>query len=423
MNPTAEHAEHTDPATTKPEGGGKRVGKRVLEYIFAVGLLLLAAYLCKVAIDVRENNQFYEIIGEANDVYNRIVEERGISDYSVDEEGKHAPWWWNQMTLPVAEADDPLGPGRKYRAVLGRAKALSIWDDPLTDETREKVRDWFRKHEDAVAALEKVADTTGYRSCLPYDETPSGVPNVAFLSEPRAGELAFDARVLAARGKLALLDGDVGTAERCLDRIAGLESILLIHPCDAVFAALARSSRVRLFLAGVRDWPDERLEAAAREAEAVRREAQQSLRDWTKTFVLGYTYILCDEPGQYAAMPVGLGQPEDDDSPEETFGDWSNLRRAREHLALLEFYDEIFRAIDRLPDDAEGKEPTPGARAVCDELGAVRDKSKGLVAQILDNTAIPGFKPLWVDARNEAGDILSAVAAERERRGAETAGK
>ena len=40
MNPTAEHAEHTDPATTKPEEGGKRVGKRVLEYIFAVGLLL-----------------------------------------------------------------------------------------------------------------------------------------------------------------------------------------------------------------------------------------------------------------------------------------------------------------------------------------------------------------------------------------------
>ena len=117
MNPTAEHAEHTDPATTKPEGGGKRVGKRVLEYIFAVGLLLLAAYLCKVAIDVRENNQFYEIIGEANDVYNRIVEERGISDYSVDEEGKHAPWWWNQMTLPVAEADDPLGPFTEISSV------------------------------------------------------------------------------------------------------------------------------------------------------------------------------------------------------------------------------------------------------------------------------------------------------------------
>ena len=422
MNPTAEHAEHTDPATTKPEGGGKRVGKRVLEYIFAVGLLLLAAYLCKVAIDVRENNQFYEIIGESNDVYNRIVEERGISDYSVDEEGKRQIWWWNQMTLPVAEADDPLGPGRKYRAVLRGAKVMSIWDDPLTEETRERVREWFRKHGDAVAALEKVAETPGYRSCLPYDETPNGVPNVAFLSEPRAVELAFDARVLAARGKLALLDGDVGTAERCLDRIAGLESILRIHPCDAVFAALARSSRVRLFLAGVRDWPDERLEAAAREAESIRREAQQSLRDWTTTFVLGYTYVFRSR-GEYAAMPVGPGQLADDDSPEETLGDWSSLRRAREHLALLEFCDEIFRAIDRLPDDAEGKEPTPGARAVCDELGAVRDKSKGLVAQILDNTAIPGFKPLWVDARNEAGDILSAVAAERERRGAETAGK
>ena len=392
--------------------------KRTFEYIFAIGLLLFAAYLCKVAVDVRDNNLYYEIMSEAHDKYKQIVEERGISEWDIDAEGNRVAWWWAQMTLPVAEADDPLGPGTKYEAVLSGAKALpSIWDDPVTEETRESVRKWFRKHEDAVAALEKVAETPGYRSCLPYEEMPGGAPNVAFLGEPRAVELVRGAQVLAARGRLALLDGDVGTAERCLDRIAGLESILRIHPCDAIFSGFARSFRVRLFLAGVRDWPVERLDAAAREAETVRREAPQRLRDWTATFVLGYKCVLHDRLGRYAAAPVSPGRLADDDSPEENFGDWSSLRRAKEFLALMEFCDEVFRAIDRLPVEAEGKEPTPGAGDVLHELEAVRNGSKGFVAQILDTTAIPGFNRLWAVPRNEACDILAAAAAERERRG------
>ena len=392
--------------------------KRIFTYLLAAGLLVLAAEGWRQVFHDKDRNRIKDLQSEASETLERIAEEGGssVSPWPHDEDGRIAPWWWPFYRDPVAEADDPLGPGTNRLKVFAMAQSRlnPVWNEPETDGAREKARDWFRKHADDVASLEKVADTPGYRSCLPYEEL-DGAPAVAFLSEPRDGQLWTGSIVLAAKGKLALADGDVATAERCLDRIAGLAAILRLHPRDEVFASMADSWRTRLFLAGVREWPGERLDAAAREAEAARRDAPQRLRDWTMVNVLQWNYVL-ENPGAHSGLPVELGQVAGDESPPETIGDWSELRVAEERAALMKFAREVFRAIDRLPVGAEGKEPTPEAKTVNAELGAVRDASSGYLAQILDATAIPGFSLLWKQTRNDASDVLAAVAAERERR-------
>ncbi len=338
---------------------------------------------------------------------------------------------------PVAEADDPVaavdaGTLEADKASFHELRGMIVEleepdpDDadgvagdfrrhPLVPEESAAFAAWLASHPNLAAVAEAVSAPGGYRSCLPGLETAADIDartdKVAL--EPRLFDCLHLANFLSFRAKVRLAAGDAAAAADDVRRIDRLAALADREPTmiGGIVAGALRQMRRSLLSARIDRWPDDVLDAFARDAE---RDADLAERDWKR-------YVA----GELVFMDATLRSLPEDAVPSFDFRqprDLGGLARlflrywfARERLAFLDFAETEMDAIDA----ALALPPGPERAAAFD---ALLESEKRRAAVLPPGAAL--FAGSWsfffVERQNgfrtAADFVRAAVAVEKWRR-------
>ena len=337
---------------------------------------------------------------------------------------------------PVAEADDPVaavdeGVFGADKASLHELRGMIVELEPDPDDPDDVAGDfrrhplvpeetaafaaWIVSHPDFPAAAEAVSAPGGYRSCLPGLETAADIDartdKVAL--EPRLFNCFDLANFLSFRAKVRLAAGDAAAAADDVRRIDRLAALADREPTviGGIVAGAFRQIRRSLLSAGIDRWPDEVLDAFARDAE---RDADLAERDW-KRYVAGELVFM---DATLRSLPEDALPSFDFRQPRALGGLARPFLRywfARERLAFLDFAETEMDAIDA----ALSLPPGPERAAAFD---ALQESEKRRAAVLPPGAAL--FAGSWsfffVERQNgfrtAADFVRAAVAVEKWRR-------
>ena len=318
-------------------------------------------------------------------------------------------------TSPVAKEDDPLASldekaiGEEMAAFADlksilRPTGCEPRRHPLAPEERKLIAEWFASHQNVSAAINALAETPNYRSCIPGPESlVDAIGKFSFFDEPRTTELLGYARVNRLKACADMSDENADAAAKAFELLENLA-----ESCDRIpsfitmlGASAVRSLGIDILSCRIDLWSDEALDCIVQAAEAAAAEAEGRFRDSFAVEVFIAEHLFANR--DWAASP-GVSQAKD-----------SQLSVECSRLALYRGMAASWAKLEKLF-------PVTHSRQIGEELDAINDdedqrihEMPSLAQAIATSTATMAGQTVF-GVRSKAVFVRTAVAIERYRR-------
>lgn len=314
-------------------------------------------------------------------------------------------------TPPVTKDDDPIASldeealGDEMVAFADLKNALTPTGcgqrrHPLAPEERKVIEEWFASHQNVSAAINALAETPNYRSCIPGPESlVDAIGKFSFFDEPRTTELLGYARVNRLKACADMSDENADAAAKAFELLENLaESCDRIPSFIPMLASAVRSLGIDILSCRIDLWSDEALDGAAQAVEAAAAEAEGRFRDSFAVEVFIAEHLFANR--DWAA------------SPGFSLAKVSQLSVERSRLALYRSMAASWMKLERLFSVTRSRPIGEELDAIYDDEDQRINEMPYLAQAIAASTATMAGQTVFA-AQSRAVFIKTAVAIER----------